>query len=155
DRVAVAAAAATALYAPLPYFGALVVTETFATLWCTIAIWLCLLARRDPGWSRAIAAGVAVGITALVRPAFALMPVFMFGTAALVMRSPARISRWAAGTAAALLTLTPWLAYNYVYLHRFTMSPGGGLGRAVFESSWQGRWSGRVQDQLTHIADEN
>jgi hypothetical protein len=152
-RIALGAAAATSLYAPLPYFAALVVTETFATLWCTLAIWLCLLARRERGWSRAIGAGVAMGITALVRPAFALMPFFMFGAATLVLPGRRRAARWAAGTLAAVLTLTPWLAYNYIYLHRFTMSPGGGLGRAIFESSWQGKWSGRVQDQLTHIAD--
>ena len=151
--IALAAAAATALYSPLPYFAGLVVTETFATLWCTAAIWLCLRARNERGWSRSIAAGIAMGVTALVRPAFALMPFFMFGAAALVLPGRRRLSRWAAGTTAAVLTIAPWLTYNYVYLHRFTMSPGGGLGRAVFESSWQGKWSGRVQDQLTNIAD--
>jgi 4-amino-4-deoxy-L-arabinose transferase-like glycosyltransferase len=151
SRLALAATAVTALYSPLPYFAALVVTETFATLWCTAATWLCLLARRERGWSRSIAAGVAMGVTALVRPAFALMPFLVFGAAFLVL--PGRWRRWIAGTAAAIVTIAPWLAYNYVYLHRFTMSPGGGLGRAVFESSWQGKWSGRVQDQLTNIAD--
>ena len=154
DRpVALGAAGATALYSPLPYFAALVVTETFATLWCTAAIWLCLRARHARGWSVAVAAGIAMGITALVRPAFALMPFFMFGTAALVVPGRRQIGRWAAGTIAAVVTLAPWLTYNYVYLHRFTMSPGGGLGRAVFESSWQGKWSGRLQDQLTNVAD--
>jgi 4-amino-4-deoxy-L-arabinose transferase-like glycosyltransferase len=153
DRIARAAAAATALYSPIPYFGALVVTEVFATLWCTIAVWLCLRARSDRGIGTAIAAGVAMGITALVRPAFVLLPFFMFGAATLVFRGRPR-RRWAAGTVAAALTVAPWLTYNYVYLHRFTMSPGGGLGRATFESTWQGRWSGRVQDELTHIGDE-
>jgi hypothetical protein len=152
--IPLAAAAATALYSPLPYFGALVVTEVFATLWCTIAVWLCLRARSDDGMVNAIAAGVAMGITALVRPAFALLPFFMFGVLAAVYRGRLPMRRWAAGTAAAVLTLTPWLTYNYVYVHRLTMSPGGGLGRATFESTWQGRWSGRVQDELTHIADE-
>jgi 4-amino-4-deoxy-L-arabinose transferase-like glycosyltransferase len=151
--VALAGAAATALYSPIPYFGALVVTEVFATVWCTFAVWLCLRARRDRGVSTVIAAGVAMGITALVRPAFALLPFFMFGTAALVFRDRQPMRRWAAGTVAAVLTVTPWLTYNYVYLHRFTMSPGGGLGRATFESTWQGRWRGRVQDELTQIAD--
>ncbi len=151
--IALAAATATALYAPLPYFAALVVTETYATLWCTIAIWLCLRARRDHKLTTAVAAGVAMSATALVRPAFALMTFFMFGALAIAYPGRRQMRNWAIGLAASCLTLTPWLAYNYIYLHRITMSPGGGLGRAIFESSWQGKWSGRVQDELTNIAD--
>src|SRR5262249_14711801 len=77
-RVALGAAAATALYSPIPYFGGLVVTEVFATLWLTVAVWLCLRARRDSRPHTAVAAGMAMGIMALVRPAFALLPFFMF-----------------------------------------------------------------------------
>jgi hypothetical protein len=38
-------------------------------------------------------------------------------------------------------------------MHRFTLSPAGGIGRGIWEGSWQGYWPGRVQSQLTDIAD--
>jgi hypothetical protein len=56
--------------------------------------------------------------------------------------------------AAFALTMTPWLAYNYVTLGRFTLSPAGGVGRGLWEGSWQATWPGRIQNELTHLADD-
>ena len=55
--------------------------------------------------------------------------------------------------AAFVVVLGPWLAYNAIYVHRWTVSPAGGIGRATWEASWQGTWPGRVQADLTRLAD--
>ena len=39
--------------------------------------------------------------------------------------------------AAFALTMLPWFTYNYVTLGRFTLSPAGGIGRGMWEGSWQ------------------
>jgi len=152
-RIALAGAAATALYLPIPYFGALVMTEVLATLCFTLSIWLCLRARRHRQLGAFIAAGAAMAITALVRPAFALFPFLIFATSAVVFARRRLTVQWIAGAVTTVVVLSPWLAYNYIYLHRFTMSGAGGLGRATWEGTWHGRWSGRVQGELTEIAD--
>ena len=40
-----------------------------------------------------------------------------------------------------------------IYVHRLTISPAGGIGRATWEASWQGTWPGRVQADLTRLVD--
>ena len=50
--------------------------------------------------------------------------------------------------------MLPWFTYNYVTLGRFTLSPAGGIGRGLWEGSWQATWSGRLQNELTHLADD-
>ena len=51
-------------------------------------------------------------------------------------------------------TMLPWFMYNYVTLGRLTLSPAGGVGRGLWEGSWQATWSGRLQNELTHLADD-
>jgi hypothetical protein len=51
------------------------------------------------------------------------------------------------------VAMLPWFSYNYVTMRRFTLSPAGGIGRATWEGSWQGYWPGRVQSELTDVAD--
>jgi hypothetical protein len=44
--------------------------------------------------------------------------------------------------------------YNYVTMGRFTPTPpAGGVGRGLWEGQWQATWSGRLQDELTKIAE--
>ena len=52
------------------------------------------------------------------------------------------------------VTMLPWFTYNYVTLGRLTLSPAGGIGRGLWEGSWQATWSGRLQNELTHIAED-
>ena len=52
------------------------------------------------------------------------------------------------------VTMLPWFMYNYVTLGRLTLSPAGGVGRGLWEGSWQATWSGRLQNELTHLADD-
>jgi hypothetical protein len=156
ERSGITAAAMTALYAPLPYFGSLIVTELWTTGVATAAILVAIRAaqhvrRRDYAW-----AGVLFSATTLVRPAFLLMP-FFFAIAAPILvrqqRSRAALIGWATLCLTAALTLAPWFAYNYVNLGQITISPAGGIGRGLWEGTWQGRWPGRIQAELTTLAE--
>src|SRR5687767_8425435 len=145
ERVAQAAALMTALFPPLPYYGALVLTEVWTTFVLMGAMLVCMRAIQGGQTRDFVIAGVLFSATTLVRPAFILLP---FGLAlAMPILVPAernrrRIGQWAALALAAALTMVPWFAYNYVYLGRFTLSPAGGIGRGLWEGSWQGRWAG-------------
>lgn len=153
QRTGLTAAWLTAAFSPLPYFGALAMTELWTTFLLTVTVVVTFRARDSGRAWLGTAAGILAGATALTRPVFVLLPFALFGTAMLVDRF--RDSRrWLLAIAVALLTLAPWFTYNYIYFQRFTMSPANGFGRAVWEASWQGRWSGRLQNELTQIADQ-
>lgn len=156
DRTALVAAGLTALYAPLPYFGALVVTELWTTFIATAAIVVALRAAQGGRLRDFALAGVLFSLTTLVRPAFVLMP-FFFALAVPVLvrsqRSVAMLKGWGLLVVTAAITLMPWFAYNYVNLGQFALSPAGGVGRGLWEGSWQGRWTGRIQADLIALAE--
>jgi len=158
EHVAVVAAAATALFPPFPYFGALVMTELWTTFLFTLSIWMAMRALESKSLASFAALGVVLGLTALSRPVFFLFP-FALAAVGVVIFPVARVKRapslraWATLCVAAAVTLLPWLTYNYVTLGRFTMAPAGGVGRGLWEGQWQATWSGRVQDELTRVAD--
>lgn len=169
EPVAIAAAAATSLFAPLPYFAALVMTEVWTAFLLTAAMWASVRALQQRTAGAFIAAGALCGVTALSRPVFALLAValalvglvliplsetlFRFQRAPGVSNRSAA-QKWILLALAGAVTLAPWLAYNYVFLGRVTMSPAGGIGRGIWEGSWPGTWSGRLQSELTHVAEE-
>ncbi len=156
DRVAVRAAALTAFFPPLAYFSTLILTELWTACVATAASLACLHAVRHMRARDFAVAGVLLSATTLVRPAFVLLPFFLaIGVPLLVPshRRPAAVRNWAVLAGAAILTLLPWFAYNYVNLGRVTLSPAGGIGRGLWEGSWQGKWPGRVQAELTAIAE--
>jgi len=158
QRVATVAAFMTALFPPIPYYGALVLTEVWTTFIMVLAVLACLRAMQRDRFADFILAGVLFSLTTIVRPAFVLLPFGLaIGMPILVPSERSRgrrVGQWAALAVAAAITLTPWFTYNYVYLGRFTLSPAGGIGRGLWEGSWQGRWSGRSHNDLTHIAEE-
>ena len=158
DRAATVAGVMTALFPPLPYYGALVLTEVWTTFMMVLACVVCLRAIQLDRVRDFVLAGVLFSATTIVRPAFVLLP---FGLAiAMPLLVPSersrgrRLGQWAAFAVAAAVTLVPWFTYNYVYLGRFTLSPAGGIGRGLWEGSWQGRWPGRVHNDLTHTAEQ-
>jgi hypothetical protein len=157
-RVALAAAVLTALFPPIPYYGALVLTEVLATLLVTTAIWTAVVALQEGRRSWIVATGALLGLATLTRPTTLLFPialvVFIAGAAAL-QRDWRRALPWGWMLISFAVVLSPWLAYNVVYVHRLTISPAGGIGRATWEASWQGTWPGRVQADLTRLADTN
>lgn len=156
ERAATVAAFMTALFPPLPYYGALVLTEVWTTFVLMTAMLICVRAVQDGRTRDFMIAGVLFSAATMVRPAFILLP---FGLAAgmpilvAAERNRRRVGQWAALALVAGITMVPWFTYNYVYLGRFTLSPAGGIGRGLWEGSWQGRWSGRSHNDLTHIAE--
>ncbi|MFI5179603.1 MAG: glycosyltransferase family 39 protein [Vicinamibacterales bacterium] len=152
-RVARAAALATAIYPPLPYFAALTLTETLTTFFVTIGVWRAVAAAQDGRRLDFVVAGLAIGAATLTRPTFVLLPFVLIGAAALAERGRLRaIAPWGFTLTAFAVVLAPWLLYTAVYVHRVTLSPAGGIGRGIWEASWQGTWPGRVQAELTTIA---
>lgn len=158
DRTATVAAIMTALFPPLPYYGALVLTEVWTTFVLTAAMLICLRAVQRGRTRDFVVAGLLFSGATLIRPAFVLLP---FGLAiAMPVLVPAerhrrRAGQWAALAIVAAITMVPWFTYNYVYLGRFTLSPAGGIGRGLWEGSWQGRWPGRIHNDLTQAADQD
>jgi 4-amino-4-deoxy-L-arabinose transferase-like glycosyltransferase len=159
EPIALVAAFLTALFPPIPYFGALVMTEVLTTLLFTLSMWLAVSSLRDKGLSRFAWLGVLLALTTLSRPVFVLFP-FALAAVGLILfplfgvRQRPRIAQWAATIAAFAVTMAPWFTYNYETLGRFTLSPAGGVGRGLWEGSWQATWSGRLQNELTHLADD-
>jgi 4-amino-4-deoxy-L-arabinose transferase-like glycosyltransferase len=157
ERAAVMSALAVALYAPIPYYGALVLTEFWTTFVLTVAISLVIRALQRGRLCDYLLAGLMLGFTALCRPIFALLPIVVTAVgAATAFRGSFRlIARWAVLLGAATATGFPWLLYNYHYFHRLTISPAGGIGRSTWEASWQGVWPGRVQARLIDMAEHD
>jgi len=159
NGVALGATALTALFPPIPYFGALVMTEVWTTLWFVWSMWLAVAAVQDRRTSKFVWLGVALAVTTLSRPVFVLFPLALAAIGLLVwpaidVHPRPRARQWLAMLAAFAIAMLPWFAYNYVTLGRFTLSPAGGIGRGLWEGSWQGTWPGRVENELTHLADE-
>jgi hypothetical protein len=157
--IAVAAAAATALFSPIPYFAALVMTEVWTTFLFVASIAVAVRAVRGRQTGTFAIAGVVIGLTTLSRPVFVLFPVALAAIGLLVVpavgiRSRPALLQWVVLCATFALTMLPWLTYNYATLGRFTLSPAGGVGRGLWEGSWQATWTGRLQKELTDIADE-
>ena len=128
-RVAVAAAAFTAVFPPIPYYGALVLTEVLCTVIVTLGIWTALRAVQNDRLGDYILTGVLIGLATLTRPTFVLFPIALVGClalAALWRQQWRTLMRWAWMLAAFAITLGPWLAYNATYVHRLTISPAGG-----------------------------
>jgi 4-amino-4-deoxy-L-arabinose transferase-like glycosyltransferase len=156
ERAGTVTALMTALFPPLPYYGALVLTEVWTTFMMMCAVLICLRAMQRDRFSDFILAGVLFSATTIIRPAFFLLPFGLAIAMPILVRSERtsqrRIAQWASLAVAAAITMAPWFTYNYVYLGRFTLSPAGGIGRGLWEGSWQGRWPGRIHDQLTDTA---
>jgi hypothetical protein len=146
---------AVALYPPIPYFAALVMTEVWTTVMLTAAMALTLRAVQTERVRDYVLAGAMCAFTALCRPVFVLLPFALAGIGVLLAlwqrQQPWR--RWIAFIAAGAIVFSPWFAYNYHYFHQITISPAGGIGRATWEGSWQAVWPGETQAKLTDIAD--
>jgi hypothetical protein len=150
------AALLTALFPMLPYYAALVLTEVWTTFMFTLTMWMLVRAVHRGGPSDFAWLGLLAAATALSRPAFflflpcvAVMALVMFP---IVWPERPAWTRWVLALGVFAAAMLPWFSYNYATLQRFTLSPAGGIGRGIFEGSWQGYWSGRTQSQLTDLA---
>ena len=159
ESLALGAATVTALFPPIPYFGALVMTEVWTTWLFTLSMWVALRAIAERSMRIFALLGFLLAVTTLSRPVFVLFPaaLVIIGVAAFPLagvRPRPSLAHWTTMLAAFAITMLPWFAYNYATLGRFTLSPAGGVGRGLWEGSWQATWSGRLQNELTHLADE-
>jgi 4-amino-4-deoxy-L-arabinose transferase-like glycosyltransferase len=159
STIAFAAAAATALFPPLAYFVPLVMTEVWTTLLFTLSMWAAVRALKSRAVAPFVWLGVLIALTTLSRPVFVLFPFALAAVGIIVLpllrvRSRPNARQWAGMIAAFAVAMLPWFTYNYLTLGRFTLSPAGGIGRGLWEGSWQAVWSGRLQNELTHLADE-
>ena len=157
ERLAAVAAVVTALYAPIPYYGALALTEVFTTFLVTTGMLLWLKAQQTNRAATFAAAGVVFAWTALTRPTFQYLPLFLIagGWAVAGVRGTAR-PRWRGPLVmigAYVLVLVPWMVYNVRQFHEITFTPAGGMGRTLFEGYWQGALPGRLENTLTNLAD--
>lgn len=156
ERTAIVAAALTSLYSPLPYFGALVVTELWTAFVATAALVMALRAAQNGKLRDFAIAGALLSTTTMIRPAFVLLPFFLAIAVPMLVRSQRTapmLRGWATLALAATIVLAPWFTYNYVYLGRITLSPAGGVGRGLWEGAWQGHWPGHVQATLTKLGE--
>lgn len=151
ERAGLIGAAMTAAFSPLPYFGALVLTELWTAFLMTAMMAATVAARERRGYGLAILAGALAAFTALTRPVFYLAPFGLFPLIMLLDRFR-EWRKWVLAMVVAAACIAPWFAYNYIYFDRITISPANGLGRAFWEASWQGVWRGKLQDELTEIA---
>jgi hypothetical protein len=160
ERAALVAALVTALFPPIPYFGALVMTEVWTTFLFTASIWMALRALESRRTTTFAAAGVLVALTTLSRPVFVLFPIALAAVGLIVfpiagVKQRPSLVQWAALVGAFTIAMMPWSMYNYVTMGRFTPTPpAGGVGRGLWEGQWQATWSGRLQDELTKIAEK-
>jgi hypothetical protein len=99
-------------------------------------------------------AGAVLGWAALTRPSFQYLPVALAAAAWFVApRNATARRRGIVLLAVFAAALTPWLLYNAVYLKMLTFTPAGGIGRTLWEGTWQVALPGRVESTLTAIAD--
>jgi 4-amino-4-deoxy-L-arabinose transferase-like glycosyltransferase len=166
DSIAATAALVTALFPPIPYFGALVMTEVWTTFLFTASVWLAVLALADAdspdSWRNVgvwIGLGISCGLTTLSRPAFVLFPILLAVIGLMLfplirIRTSIAFAPVMVMLVAFAVVMLPWFAYNYEHVGRFTLSPAGGVGRGLWEGSWQAVWSGRLQSELTTLAEQ-
>ena len=159
ERVALGAALLTALFPPIPYFGALVMTEVWTTFLFALSIWMALRALQSRRTITFAAAGALIALTTLSRPVFVLFPIALAAVGLVVfpiadVKPRPSLLQWAALVGAFTIAMMPWSMYNHVTMGRFTPTPpAGGVGRGLWEGQRQATWSGRLQKELTEIAE--
>ena len=160
DRIAGVAALATALFPPIPYFGALVMTEVFTTLLFTASIWFAVrtLDERDSGTGTCLGLGVLSALTTLSRPAFILFPILWAAIALAVLpllgvRTPITIRR-VVDRPRGVRRRHASLVRLQLRERRTVHAVASRRARAGdLEGSWQATWPGRLQAELTGLAE--
>ncbi len=121
-RVALIAAALTAVFPNLVFYTGLEYSETLYLFGVLLATWLVVRADWEPAPALPVLVsfGFVVGLSALVRP-FALLAMIPLGVAAARAGAhPRDIARGVAvATAVALLVLVPWTIRNAFAFHAF------------------------------------
>ena len=115
DRCGLIAAALAAVYPNVWVYDGTLLSETMSLFTAAVVILSAYRFLQHPGAGRAAALGLACGLAALSRAELILTLALVLAPAVLLARprEPARRLRWlAAGVAAAMLVVTPWVVFN-------------------------------------------
>jgi 4-amino-4-deoxy-L-arabinose transferase-like glycosyltransferase len=134
SRAATAAAFATALFLPFPYYGALALSDLpgAALFGLGLLLWIRAVDRRSA--RLALAAGALFGWAALIRGALVLAPLALAAVALLRDRGLLRVA--ASALVAAAVVFAPYVAYSET---QFGRASGGTTGLVLFYGVFQGR----------------
>src|SRR5262245_59454736 len=97
-RVALAAALFTALFPPIPYYGALVLTDVLCTCFVTLGMWMAIRAVQDRRPRDYALTGFILGLATLTHPRFVMLPIAiagLVGLASIGQRNWKAILPWA------------------------------------------------------------
>ncbi|MGQ0804410.1 MAG: ArnT family glycosyltransferase [Actinomycetota bacterium] len=131
-RAGLLAAAIAALYPNLWMNDGLLMAETFAALTVAGTLYATVLLVRAPSWRHALGAGVGSGLAMLARGELALLIPLVVLPAVVLLRGTSRETRLRlAGivVGAAVLVISPWVAYNLSRFDRpvFLSNGDGGV----------------------------
>ena len=131
-RAGLLAAGIAALYPNLWMNDGLLMAETFAALMVAGTLYATLLLIREPSWRHALGAGVGCGLAMLARGELALLVPLVVLPAVFLLRRTARADQFRlAGVVvvAAVVVVTPWVAYNFSRFERpvFLSNGDGGV----------------------------
>lgn len=115
EGAGLAAGVVAAVYANLWAYDGFLVSESMAQLWVAATLLLAYRFIDRPGVRSVAALGVAIGFATLSRAELCLLVPLLVWPAVIGRRSIDRRGRWrlaAAGTAAAVAVVTPWVGYN-------------------------------------------
>jgi 4-amino-4-deoxy-L-arabinose transferase-like glycosyltransferase len=126
ERVGLAAAALSALYAYLIYFGAALMTQAFYIVALLAAIDRALEVAARPRTRAWAALGVSLGIGVLLRQSLLLYVPLLLGWLVWTTRGRMRWRDAALTVALLALCILPWTARNYAVFHDFLLLNANG-----------------------------
>lgn len=156
-RVGIAAGLAAALYPPLPYWSAVVLTETLATLLTTVAVFFLLRGVRSKRTLDFALSGAAFGSLTITRPAWALLaPGLALVLLLLTWGTPdrVRLRRLVVMGAAMAVIVVPWVGFVYTHFNVIRLNPVA-LWRSAYWGYWQGVFPGRVAAEIDAVTDSD
>lgn len=125
--VAVIAGLLAAVSPQFAYFSVLLLPDSLVVVPILLGVYLLLRARRNPRLLNFVVAGACIGLSCWLRANSLLLPLFLAGTAALLVERPKRLRAAAAVIAGALLLIAPITIKNALVYHRFVpLSLGAG-----------------------------
>jgi 4-amino-4-deoxy-L-arabinose transferase-like glycosyltransferase len=120
ERIGLLAAALYAVFPTALLYTVDLLSEALGTLWFLAFLLVCLQFAERPGWGRALAAGLLLGIELLTRAnCIVMLPLYVIW-AVWQFRGQWRVLLQAAAVPAlAVALLVPWAVRNYMVFHEF------------------------------------
>lgn len=119
----VLAALVTALWPYFLLYNNLILPEILLTLLLAVTMYLLLLFQKSPSYLKSASLGIILGLAALTRPMFLLLPFFLAAGIVIFIqkfRQPKCFFKLLVLIIAFIITLTPWTIRNYVEFKELT-----------------------------------